>query len=80
MSSIPGLGRSPGEDDGNPLQYSCQGNLMDRGAWWVTVLGLPGLDATERTRTDMGIDFSSPTACMNLDKVLNLSVPQLPQL
>ena len=32
VSSIPGLGRSPGEGNGNPLQYSCQGNPMDRGA------------------------------------------------
>ena len=31
--SIPGLGRSPGEGNGNPLQYSCLGNPMDRGAW-----------------------------------------------
>ena len=38
--SIPGLGRSPGEEDGNPLQYSCLGNSMDRGAWWATVYGI----------------------------------------
>ena len=36
-SSIPGSGRSPGEENGNPLQYSCLGSLMDRGAWWATV-------------------------------------------
>ena len=36
-SSIPRLGRSPGEGNGNPLQYSCQENLMDRGAWRATV-------------------------------------------
>ena len=35
--SIPGLGRSHGEGNGNPLQYSCQKNSMDRGAWWATV-------------------------------------------
>ena len=35
--SIPGLGRSPGEGNGNPLQYPCLENPMDRGAWWVTV-------------------------------------------
>ena len=35
--SIPGWGRSPGEGDGNPLQYSCLGNPMDRGAWEATV-------------------------------------------
>ena len=37
---IPGLGRSPGEQNDNPLQYSCLGNPMDRGAWWVTVYGV----------------------------------------
>ena len=37
MGSIPGSGRSPGEGNDNPLQYSCQGNLMDRGAWQATV-------------------------------------------
>ena len=36
-SSIPGLGRSPGGGNSNPLQYSCLKNPMDRGAWWVTV-------------------------------------------
>ena len=35
--SIPGLGRSPGEGHGNPIQYSCLENPMDRGAWWPTV-------------------------------------------
>ena len=36
----PGLGRSPGERNGNPLQYSCLENPMDRGAWWVAVHGV----------------------------------------
>ena len=36
LGSIPGLGRSPGEGNGNPLQYSCRENLMDRG-WWAIV-------------------------------------------
>ena len=35
--SIPGLGRSPGEGHGNPLQYACLENSMDRGPWWATV-------------------------------------------
>ena len=35
--SIPGLGRSPGEENGNWLQYSCLENPMDGGAWWATV-------------------------------------------
>ena len=34
LGSIPGLGRSPGEGNGNPLQYSCLENPMQRGAWW----------------------------------------------
>ena len=37
--SIPGSGRSPGEGNGNTLQYSCLENSMDGGAWWVTVHG-----------------------------------------
>ena len=37
--SIPGSGRSPGEGTGNPLQYSCLGDSMDRRAWWATVQG-----------------------------------------
>ena len=40
MSSIPGLGRSPGGGNGNPFQYFCLGYPMDRGAWWATVHGV----------------------------------------
>ena len=40
MGSISGLGRFPGEGNGNPFQYSCLGNLMDRGGWWATVHGV----------------------------------------
>ena len=46
LGLIPRLGRSPGKGNGNPLQYSCQGNPMDRGAWWATVHGV----AKSRTR------------------------------
>jgi len=46
-SLIPGLGRSLGEGNGNPLQYSCLENPMDRGAWWATVHGVAkDLDTT----------------------------------
>ena len=41
LGLIPGLGRSPGEGNDNPLQYSCLENPMDRGAWWGTVHGVP---------------------------------------
>ena len=44
--SIPGLGRSPGKENGNPLQYSCLENPMDLGDWWATVHGV----AKSRTR------------------------------
>jgi len=40
LGSIPGLGRSPGEGSGNPFQYSCLENSMDREAWWATVHGV----------------------------------------
>ena len=46
LGFIPGLGRSPGEGNGNPLQYSCLENPMDRGAWWAAVHGV----AKTRTR------------------------------
>ena len=44
--SIPGLGRSPGVENGNQLQYSCLENFIDRGAWWAPILGV----AKSRTR------------------------------
>ena len=40
LGSIPGSGRSPGEGNGNPLQYSCLENSMDGEAWWATVHGV----------------------------------------
>ena len=40
VSSIPGLGKYLGEENGNPLQYSCLGNLMDKGYWQATVHGV----------------------------------------
>ena len=40
LGSIPGSGRFPGEGNGNPLQYSCLENPMDRGTWWATVHGV----------------------------------------
>ena len=46
LGSIPGLGRSPGEGNGNPLQDYCLENPMDRGAWWAAVHGV----AKSRTR------------------------------
>ena len=48
LSSIPGSGRSPGEGNGNPLQYSCLENSKDRGAWWATLQGVA------KVRYDLG--------------------------
>ena len=45
VGSTPESGRSPGEGNDNPLQYSCLGNPMDRGAWWATV---PGVAKSQR--------------------------------
>jgi len=47
MDLIPGLGRCPAVESGNPLQYSCQKNSMDRRAWWATVHG------TTKSRTQL---------------------------
>ena len=49
VGSVPGLGRSPGGGHGNPLQYSCPENPMDRGAWRTTVHGVAESDMTEAT-------------------------------
>ena len=46
LGSVPGLGRSPGEGNGNPLQYPSLENLTDRGSWWAAVHGV----AKSRTR------------------------------
>ena len=64
--SVPGLGRSPGEGNGNPLQYSCLENSMDREAWWATVHGSQ-LDTTEQL---------SVHTCMCVLKHQHLSLPK----
>ena len=51
LGSITVLGRSPGEGHGNPLQYSCLENPMDRGARWATVHGVAESDTTEPLST-----------------------------
>ena len=59
---IPGSGRSPGEGNGSPLQYSCLETSMDRGAWWATVHRVTQSDMTEA-------DLAHSTFC---EKALSL--------
>ena len=72
LGSIPGLGKSPGEGNGNPLQYSCLENPMDGGAWWATVHGV----AKSQTRLS---DFTAQVQFMlwNMPSVLFCSVKSL---
>ena len=51
MGSIPGSGRSPGVGNGNPLQYSCLENFIDRGAWWVQYMGFKESDTAKHIYT-----------------------------
>ena len=59
--SIPGLGRSPGEENCNPLQYSCLKNPMDTGAWRATVYGVTKSQTTELTCTHSLIRCCGPS-------------------
>ena len=60
LDSIPGSGRSPGVvESGNPLQYSCLGNPMDRGAWWAIVHGVAELDMTRYTENQRDDRYGS---------------------
>ena len=55
---IPGSGRSPGGGKGNPLQYSCLENFMDRGAWWTSVHGVSKSRTQPSTHTHKHITES----------------------
>ena len=57
LGLIPGSGRSPGEGNGHPLQYSCLENPMDGGAWWATVHGVAESDTTSLSLS-LSVDVS----------------------
>ena len=61
MGFIPELGSSPGKGNGNPLQYSCLKNSMDRGAWWATVYGVSKSQTqlSEHTCTEFSVKGQS---------------------
>ena len=65
--SIPGLGRSPEEENGSPLQYSCLENPMDKGAWWVIVCVI---SKSLITATTTGL-------CINIQTYLECKFPQV---
>ena len=72
LGSIPGLGRSPGGGHGNPLQYSCLQDPMDRGAWWATVHGgHKELNTTEQLSTTYS------TVCFSIMQTKNFQMSKL---
>ena len=77
MGSIPGSGRSPGEGNGNSLQYSCLENPMDRGAWQVTIHGVAkGRTQLSKTKqkqqlsvaSDLDLTFNGPSRYIMKEK------------
>ena len=75
LGLIPGSGRSPGEGNGNPLQYSCLENSMDRGAWQVTVHGVAHTPLPPHTHIHIVCegDWGKLLFCMNRNK-LHISI------
>ena len=75
--SIPGSGRFPGGENGNPLQYSCWGNPMERGGWRATVHGVAESDRTEQLNNNTVFQSSSlpypetPVSCSYMIGIVN---------
>ena len=71
---MPGSGRSPGGGNGNPLQYSCLGNLMDSGAWQATVHGVAESEITEQLSNN---NITSPSLAFLIYKMCTITIPAL---
>ena len=71
--SIPGVGRSPGEENGNPLQYSCLGNPTERGAWWATV---PEVIKSQTQLNDFTFTHSDNLECLQARMALKNGLDQ----
>ena len=72
LGSIPGLGRSPGEGTGNPLQDSCLENPMDRGAWWATVHGVTRVGHDWATKAPPPVKLRKELDLQWFEKILGI--------
>ena len=73
MGSIPGWGRSPGGENGNPRQYSCLENSKDRGARWATVHGVSESDRTD-TQVSQQVSISCIFIIFSFPNIIYLSI------
>ena len=83
LGSIPGSERSPGGGNGNPLQYSCLGNPMDRGPWWATVHGVVTVRHYWATNTHTHIVIYNVVLISDVqqrDLVIHIHIPILFQI
>ena len=72
LGSIPGSGRSTGEGNGYPLQYSCLDNSIDRGAWWATIHGVTKSWMTERLTVSLSLTRSTQWNQRHAMKVIKM--------
>ena len=72
LGSIPGSGRSPGEGNGNPLQYSCLENSMGRGAWWAKI---HGVTKSQTRLSDFTFTFTYPSGSEDEESACNAGDP-----
>ena len=71
---IPGSGRSPGGEHGNPIQYSCLENPMDRGAWWATVHGVAKNQIQPNFLSTEALTYLCHTSLSPLEKEMETSM------